>query len=440
VVAVGATVAAVEHHHLPPDQPELFDMSRRAAEPTLRVSELTDAVSTALAVCFPDEVWVQGEISSLRRASSGHVYFELIEPGPPGAPAVAKVAVALFATDKAVVNAILKRVGGVRMTDGLEIRLRGRVAFYGPQGQLQVKMTSIDPAYTLGRLASEREQVLAVLAQDGLLERNAGVPLAPRPWRVGLVTSADSAAEADFVHELDSSGLGFQVLVADARVQGRDAPRSVTAALARLVRARVDVVAVVRGGGARTDLAAFDDLDLARAIATCPVPVLTGIGHEIDTSVADQVAHLAHKTPTACAAHLVGRARQFHLRVDETFARVAREVTVIVDQEQARVHHHATAASRAGARAVADARHRLDERRRRLGRAAPAVAATAGLRLEAVAARTAAVDPARTLARGWSITRTGDGRLVRHRDDVTTGDILITTLVGGTTRSRVIEP
>ncbi len=181
-------------------------MSRRAAEaaePTLRVSQLTDALSTALAVCFPDEVWVQGEISSLRRASSGHVYFELIEPGAPGAPAVAKVAVALFATDKAVVNAILKRVGGVRMTDGLEIRLRGRLAFYGPQGQVQLKMTSIDPAYTLGRLASERERVLAALALEGLLERNAGVALAPRPWRIGLVTSADSAAEADFVHELD---------------------------------------------------------------------------------------------------------------------------------------------------------------------------------------------------------------------------------------------
>lgn len=279
-----------------------------------------------------------------------------------------------------------------------------------------------------------------MLAQEGLLARNADLLLAPRPWRVGLVTSAGSAAEADFVHELDSSGLGFQVLVADARVQGGDAPRSVTAALARLARARVDVVAVVRGGGARTDLAAFDDLDLARAIATCPVPVLTGIGHEIDTSVADQVAHLAHKTPTACAAHLVARARQFHLRVDETFARVSRQVAVVFDQEQARVHHHAMAASRAGALAVAGARHRLDERRRRLGRAAPAAAVTAGLRLEAISARTAAVDPARTLARGWSITRTVDGRLVRHPDEAPAGDILITTLAGGTAHSRVVEP
>ena len=408
-------------------------------EPTFRVSELTEAVGMALQVCFPDEVWVQGEISSLKRPSSGHVYFDLVEPGPPGAPAVAKLAVALFATDKASVNAILKRGGGVRMTDGVEIRLRGRLAVYGPQGQLQLKMTSIDPAYTLGRLATQREQILAALAADGLLGRNGARALAPRPYRIGLVTSVASAAEADFVHELDTSGLAFEVLVADARVQGRDAPGSITRALARLVAARVDVVAVVRGGGARTDLAAFDDLELARAIAACPVAVLTGIGHEIDTSVADQVAHTAHKTPTACAAHLVGRARTFHQRVDDTFELVARRASAALEREQARVQRRAGEASRAGALAVADARHRLDERRRRLTRCGPGATVAAGLRLEALTARTAAVDPARALARGWSITRTADGRLVRHADDVAAGDELTTTVAGGVVHSRVLD-
>ncbi len=448
---MGATVGHVDgpHRSLDPDggsalgQPQLFDPSRRGGEdaaPTLRVSQLAEAVSTALAVCFPDEVWVQGEISSLRRANSGHVYFDLVEPGPPGRPPLGKVSVALFATDKAVVNAILKRTGGVRMTDGLEIRLRGRVAFYGPQGQLQLKMTSIDPAYTLGRLASERERVLAALAGEGLLDQNASVPLAARPWRIGVVTSVASVAEADFVHELETSGLGFAVVVADARVQGRDAARSVTAALARLAAARVDVVAVVRGGGARTDLAAFDDLALARAIATCAVPVLTGIGHEIDTSVADQVAHRAHKTPTACAAHLVDRARRYHQRVDETFAQLVRRALQVLDQEAVRVHDHATAASRAGALAIGAARHDLDERRRRLQRAAPSASLAAELRLDAMAARTAAVDPARALARGWSITRTSDGELVRHPDQLEVGQVLVTTLAGGTTRSQVVEP
>jgi exodeoxyribonuclease VII large subunit len=425
----------VDHPHLPlePVDPEQDDT-------TLRVSELTAAVGLALQVCFPDEVWVRGEISSLKRPRSGHVYFDLIEPGPPGAPPAAKLAVALFATDKATVNAILKRVGGVRMTDGVEIRLRARVAVYGPQGQLQLKMTSIDPAYTLGRLASERDQILATLRADGLLDRNAGVPLAARPWRIGLVTSVASAAEADFVHELDSSGLGFQVVVADARVQGREASRSVIGALGRLVEARVDVVAVVRGGGARTDLAAFDDLELARAIATCPVAVLTGIGHEIDSSVADHVAHRAHKTPTACAAHLVDRARQFHQLVEDRFAVVARRAAAVLEAEADRLEGDARQVSRAGSSAVAHARHGLDEHRRRLGRAAPRATTSAAMRLDTLAARAHAVDPARALARGWSITRTADGRLVRHPDDVAPGDRLVTTLAGGEAHSQVVRP
>jgi exodeoxyribonuclease VII large subunit len=424
----------------PLDGPVADDDATNDDDNTLRVSELAAAVGVALQVCFPDEVWVRGEISSLKRANSGHVYFDLVEPGPPGSPPVAKLAVTLFATDKANVNATLKRVGGVRMTDGVEIRMRGRLAVYGPQGQLQLRMTAIDPSYTLGRLATDRDLTLASLAADGLLDANASRPLARRPWHIGVVTSVASAAEADFVHELESSGLAFAVVVADARVQGRDAPRSVSAALARLVADGVDVAAVVRGGGARTDLAAFDDVELARAIATCAVPVLTGIGHEIDSSVADRVAHAALKTPTACAAHLVARARRFHQCVDETFASVARRAEERLDTEAVQIQRMAVEVARAGGTTVDRTRHRLDERHRRLGRAGPRATVAAALRLDAAAARTAAVDPARALARGWSITRTADGRLVRHPDDVEAGEVLVTTLAGGVTHSRVEEP
>ncbi len=411
-------------------------------EPTWRVSELTMAVDAALAVCFPDEVWVRGEVSSLRRASSGHVYFDLVEPGENGSHPRAKLAVALFATDKASVNATLRRAGdAVRMTDGVEIRLRARVAVYGAQGQLQLKMTAIDPAYTLGQMADQRQRTLRQLAAEGLLEANARLVLAPRPWRIGLVTSVGSAAEADFLHELDASGLAFEVVVVDARVQGRDAARSVAAALARLAAGQpVDVVALVRGGGARTDLAAFDELDLARAVARCPVPVMTGIGHEIDSSVADQVAQLAHKTPTACAAHLVERARHFHLRVEEAFAAITTAALARLAAAQRDLARHRTVASRAGSTALAQAGQRLDERHRRLARSAPMAVRGARLELDAVAARVAAVDPARALARGWSITRTADGTLVRDPGQLRAGDRLVTTVAGGVAHSQVVEP
>ena len=154
-----------------------------------------------------------------------------------------------------------------------------------------------------------RAALLAKLAEEDLLRANADRPMPLVPLRVGLATSDGSAAEADFLDELRRSGFAFRVLRADTRVQGSDAPRSIASAIRMLATHRLDVLALVRGGGARTDLAAFDDEAVARAIAACPVPVVTGIGHEVDTSVADEVAHTAAKTPTACAQLLVARAR-----------------------------------------------------------------------------------------------------------------------------------
>jgi exodeoxyribonuclease VII large subunit len=406
-------------------------------DPTLRVSELLTAVNVALDVCFPDEVWVRGEISSLNRARSGHVYFELVEPGPAGAPPVARIAVTLFATDRASVNATLRRVRGVRMTDGVEIRLRGRLGVYGAQGRLQLRMSAIDPDYTLGRLASERERLLLALAADGLLERNRQVPFPARPRRIGLVTSAGSAAEADFLHELEQSGLGFDVVAVDAAVQGRDAERAVAGALARLVALDVEVVAIVRGGGARTDLAAFDGDRLARAIASSAAPVVTGIGHEVDTSVADQVAHTACKTPTACAAMLVARTSAFHADVDTLWRAIEGRTERVLEDERRRLGRAEQSATRIASTALATATDRLDDRARRLGHAAPRSLAPAGLRLDALEARVGALDPARALARGWSITRTSSGELVRDPAQVRPGDGLVTTLASGVVTSVV---
>jgi exodeoxyribonuclease VII large subunit len=406
-------------------------------EHTFSVGELTDAVQIALDVVFPDELWVQGEISSLNRSSSGHVYFDLIEPAAHGGPPKAQIAVTLFASAKASVNATLKRVGGVRMTDGVAIRLRGRLGVYGPRGRLQLRMSAIDPEHTLGRLAGERDRLLAELRAEGLLERNGALALPLRPRRVGLLTSAGSAAEADFLHELEASGLGWDVVAVDVRVQGAGADRAVAAGLRALAARGVDVVAVVRGGGARTDLATFDSEAVARTVANLGAPVLTGIGHETDVSVADQVAHTSCKTPTACAAHLVSRARAFDDRVCRVWAAIGTQAVRVLDDEARRMRALGTSTSRAALTGLATARHRVEERGRRLGLAAVGGVDRASLALDSVEARVRALDPRRALDRGWSITRTADGALLRDVAALHHGDELVTTVARGTVRSRV---
>ena len=182
---------------------------------TFTVGELNRMIRYALSVTFPDEVWVEGEISSLKRQSSGHVYFELVDAAEGARQADATLQVALFKANKEGVNALLKRASRlhpgatVRMADGIHIRIRGSLDYYPPTGKLQLRMTAIDPAHTLGRMAAERDRVIAALTLEGLLDRNAQLAIPALPLRLGLVTSAGSAAHADFLHELETSGLGW---------------------------------------------------------------------------------------------------------------------------------------------------------------------------------------------------------------------------------------
>ena len=229
----------------------------------------------------------------------------------------------LFDTARRRVNARLTDAGGgVRMADGTEVRIRGRVTWYDRGGRLQLQMSDIDPAFTLGRLAADRDRLLRTLDGEGLLARQAALPRPLLPLRLGLVTSHGSAAEHDVLDELRRSGIGFSVVTADVRVQGAHAPRSVAWGLRAVAARGVDVVLLVRGGGATTDLAAFDGEVIARAVATLDVPVLTGIGHEIDRSVADEVAHATYKTPTACAQAVVADVRAVEAGTDDTWRRI----------------------------------------------------------------------------------------------------------------------
>lgn len=325
------------------------------------------------------------------------------------------------------------------MTDGIEVRVRGRLGLYERRGTVQLRMTWIDPEYTAGRLAAQREHLLATLAGEGLLDRNSHRPLPLVPLHVGLIGSTGSAAVADFIHELEESGHGWHVTVADARVQGTGAVASMTAALRNVLAEGVDVVAIVRGGGASTDLAVFDDERLARAIADSSIPVLTGIGHEIDRTVADVVAHTAFKTPTACAAGLVSLVATFATTVDRHSAAVAGLSLRALSLAERNLLHRSAGLGHASMAQIKLAEREVEIATRRLG----AVAARSVERAEAAVARAeavvAAASPDRLLARGFSITRSVDGRIVRAPSEVEVGDRLVTELAGGRVNSRV-EP
>ena len=404
--------------------------------PTLTVGEVLSRARVVVERAFKDEdVWIEGEIQSLRRTGS-NVYFDLVD-----GEVAARLPVVLFETHRRGVNVLMKRAGiADRMGDGLRVRIRGKVSVYERTGNVQLQMTSIDPKYTLGLLAAERDRVLKALSAEGLLAANGRLRLVGPPLRVALVTSKGSAAAEDFLHELTASGLGFDVRLHDVRVQGREAEPTIVAALGRVDPDDVDVVALVRGGGARTDLAAFDAEGIARAIAALPVPLVTGLGHEIDRAVADEVAHTSLKTPTACAAWLVERVRAWLTDLDDVWSALADRALVHLDRADTRVDRAARRAVIASRRGLdrADQRHR--DLATEIARRAPRALDRAEARLTQTAARVSAYDPARTLARGWSITRTGSGDLVRSPADAPAGTVLRTTLADGEVTSTVEAP
>ena len=403
---------------------------------TWSVGDLCAAIRDTFSAVFPEEIWLEGEIVGLNVASSGHVYFDVIEPDSEGSR-VDKMSVALWKGRRQGVESVLARAEAGPLVDGIRVRIRGELSFYAPQGRVQLLMTAIDPHHTLGQLAVDRERVLKSLSMAGLLDANSALKVPLVPLHVGLITSDGSAAYNDFVNEISLSPYPFRISLVHSAVQGAEAESGLIAAIETLGDVDVDVIAVVRGGGARTDLMAFDLESVAIAVANSTRPVLSGIGHEIDRSVVDEVAHTAFKTPTACAAALVQTVAAFDQNLDLSARRI---VNMAVTS-----HDRASEAISYSVRAIGDrARRTLDIREERLA-ALSSRLSDLGLmsigrnsqRLDRISDLLRALHPDRILARGFSITRDRDGEIVRGQVPLgstlvnETADSLITSTVTG---------
>jgi exodeoxyribonuclease VII large subunit len=434
-----------------------------AANPTYSVGELAEAINDTLRRGFSDGVWVRGEITGWSDRGQ-HAYFTLVDDadtsdGNGNGRGKAVVNVQFFANSRMRLRPMLQK-HRLRLADGMRVRVFGYLDYYAPNGRIGLKMTGIDPKYTLGDIAQSRDEVIRRLVADGLLDANKRRPLSPVPLRVGVVTSVGTAAWHDFHDELRRSALGFSLTVIDTRVQGEFAEESVTAAIVTLSRRTdLDAMVVIRGGGARNELAVFDAERIARAIASSRIPVLTGLGHEVDRSVADEVAHTTLKTPTACAGALIALAARYSADAEATFAsivresrhalvaatgdlsetahRIARRTHAAVERADERLGMRVDTLVRTAPACLGAADRRLLDARQRLPVRAAAIIERATGRLDVTAARVGALDPAVQLARGWSITRRADGTIVRSVDDVDVDETLSTALADGTVTSTV---
>ena len=387
------------------------DVQRRAppGRDVYSVTRLNREARTLLEAGLPG-LWIEGELSNFSRPGSGHWYFSLKDAG-------AQVRCAMFRGNNSRVR--------VAPRDGLQVLLRARVSLYEARGDYQLIVEHLEEAGE-GALRRRFEELKARLAAEGLFDAARKRPLPALPRRIGVVTSPSGAAIRDVLHVLERRFPAVPVLLYPVPVQGAGAGATIASAIALAsARCEVDVLIVARGGGSLEDLWAFNDEAVARAIHACSMPVVTGIGHEIDFTIADFVADLRAPTPSA-AAELVVPDRAEWLRglaaglgrLAAALARSAgrrRERLAWLARRLAQLHPRPRLAARA---------QRLDELEQRLERALRRQLAQCGARLTAAARTLQAVSPLATLERGYAIVQHADGRVARAAAEFVAGDTL----------------
>lgn len=392
-------------------------MSLREEAPTLSVSDLYGLVEQGLARSVPHPVWVRGEISGLRRTSRGALFFRLADDAVDGRV----IEVAARGRIAMEVDRSLDAAGMGPLRDGIAVRLRATVGVDAGRSVLRLSLLEVDPAFTAGRLAVDREMVLRRMSADGSLAANRRLPLPLVPLRIGLVTSRGSAAHADLLDQLRRSGFRFQVKTAHSAMQGENSVQQICRALKRLADEDLDVIVMVRGGGAKLDLAAFDSEEVGRAVAGAPVPVITGIGHETDHSVADEAAAVALKTPTAVGEWLTSRVAEYSDRVDLARRLIAAEARAACEREAGRLRHSAAllGASRA---TLGRHRDRIEHLETSIARAARTTLRREREWIQATEETVAGLGVRETLRRGFALVTDEDGRVVRSAAALSAGD------------------
>jgi exodeoxyribonuclease VII large subunit len=376
--------------------------------------ELSEWIQEVVENELPDRYWVRAEIASM--SVRGHCYMELVEKSENGILA-AKMRATCWSNVYALLSAYFAQETGQSLHVGLQVLLEVSVEYHAVYG-LSLNVWSIDPTYTLGDLAKQRQATIRQLTEDGVMELQRALEVPSLPRRVAVISSTDAAGYGDFCDQLKHNRFGFAFVTQlyPAVVQGDTAARSIINALGAIAAQEEewDVVVIIRGGGASTDLSCFDDYMLASHCAQFPLPIVAGIGHTRDVSVVDMVVHTSVKTPTAAAEWLVERVAEQVERVGGLQLRLERAVQGAVNKEKNRLVVYHQRMMSAVYQALAREKGKLNLWQK-----------TVELH-----------SPERIYRMGYSLT-TVNGKVVRGAQDVAKGDVIETHLRDGVIQSEV---
>ncbi len=367
----------------------------------LDLFEFQSKLKEGIECLFPSRLWVKAEVSAVKARNGGHCYMELSQSNENGL--TAKANAIIWSSKYRFIAPYFESVTGSPISEGMVILAEVQVNYSQLYG-FSLIINDIDPEYSIGRKELERQKTIERLAKEGLLELQKELRLPVLPYNLAVISAEDAAGYRDFIRHIDENPYGFKVNMElyPALMQGADCPQSVTAALDAVMESGIeyDAVLILRGGGAKLDLACFDDYDMAAVIAQFPLPVLTAIGHDQDFHVCDMVAHEYVKTPTALADFILG----------------------MYEDEDARISSFETRMRMALNGKISTAESRLTMLRNRIMNSFSMKLTTMEAGLKVLEARISAADPRRILERGYALALDGNGVVMKSAKGRAKGD------------------
>ena len=364
---------------------------------------------------FPNRLWVRAEVSAVK-VRNGHCYLEMSQSDKSGL--IAKANFIIWSSKFRLLAPYFESVTGSPLQEGMVILVEVQPTYSQLYG-FSLIVNNIDPEYSLGLKELERQRTIERLQSEGLMGLQKGLVMSALPYDLAVISAADAAGYRDFMRHLDGNPYGFKVnpVLYPALMQGADCPASIIAALDAVMQSgqRYDAVLIMRGGGSKLDLACYDDYDMASAIARCPIPVLTGVGHDHDFHVCDMVAYEYVKTPTALADYILD----------------------IYENEDARLSSYHTRMRLALSSRLSSMENKAARLADRVRNASAMKISLAEAALNVMQARIVAADPRKIMERGYALAVDGDGVVLKGAADVSAGDKVSVMFADGTIRAHV---
>ena len=404
----------------------------------LSLYELNLRVRAVLEDSLSEPVWIQAELSSVSTRGP-HCYLEFVQKAEEGNTFIAKAKGQIWGSKWAMIRPYFERTTGQPLSPGMQVMVQVEVTFHEIYGYA-LNVIDINPTYTLGDIARRRQEILRQLEEEGIIDLNKELELPIPVQRIAVISSEGAAGWGDFQNQLlnNDYGLAFRVQLFPAIMQGERVEQTIIAALNQIAAEQDcwDVVVIIRGGGATSDLTGFDTLALAENVAQFPLPVITGIGHERDDTVLDIVSHTRVKTPTAAAEFLIHLGVEQLLRIDNLKAAITDGAMQLLHQQHLRLERLTGRIPSLWELYKTNHLHRLDSTMNDLKNTICTILDRQRHRLELVTAQLDAADPVRIYRLGYSVVRK-DGRAVRDASLLKTDDEVEITMEHGTKKARI---